>query len=144
MDTLSPNTVLNAQSFAYSNDSSSINLETSRFANQRSQHQAKEQTLFRQQDGKAWVVIVREPSGSIKAYTEQQGLSRKTLSLKGIPSYLPLENINKAKAVLSSSRLLLSDYHIEVLPDLKGGMIREEDHEGTIAPAEYYCSVSYK
>jgi tetratricopeptide (TPR) repeat protein len=144
MDILSPNTVLTAQSFAYSNDNRLFNLKSSRSSKQGNHTQEKEQTLFRKQDGKAWVVIVREPSGGIKAYSEQEALKRKALALKGIPSYLPLENISKAKDLLSSSKLLLSDYQIEVLPGLKGGMMREENHGEAIAPAEYYCAVTHE
>jgi uncharacterized protein YjbI with pentapeptide repeats len=144
MDSLSSNTVLTAQSFIHTHDSSSKNLKNSKFSKQKDHQPEKEQILFRKQDGKAWVIIVREPSGGIKAYTEQQGLNRKALSLKGIPSYLPLENISKAKAVLSGSRLVLSDYQIEVLPGLKGGMMREENHGEATAPAEYYCAVTHE
>jgi tetratricopeptide (TPR) repeat protein len=144
MDILSPNTVLTAQSFAYSNDNSLFNLKSSRSSKQGNHTQEKEQTLFRKQDGNAWVVIVREPFGGIKAYSEQEALKRKTLVLKGIPSYLPLENINKAKAILNGSKLLLSDYQMEVLPGLKGGMMREETHGEATAPAEYYCAVTHE
>jgi tetratricopeptide (TPR) repeat protein len=144
MDTLSPNTVLTAQSFACSNDRSSNLVANSSSSKKKNHTQEKEQILFRKQDGNAWVVIVREPSGGIKAYSEQEALKRKTLFLKGIPSYLPLENINKAKTILNDSKLLLSDYQIEVLPGLKGGMMREGVHGEITAPAEYYCAVTHE
>lgn len=78
--------------------------------------------LFRKRDGAAWVKIVWHPSGALEGVVEKAGQSPQAIALKGLPSQLKPDHEARAKALLENTPFKLTDYTVEFLPGLRGGM----------------------